>query len=107
MGEAILNFYNSKIKKQYKIAFISSFFISLMIHLYKFANTLPNRDSLYNYYSDQNVLQAGRWALSWACGISSYYDLPWVNGLMSCFFLALTVVVIVSLLKFSVWKKRK
>ena len=99
MGEAILNFYNSKIKKQYKIAFISSFFISLMIHLYKFANTLPNRDSLYNYYSDQNVLQAGRWALSWACGISSYYDLPWVNGLMSCFFLALTVVVIVSLLR--------
>lgn len=99
MGEAILNFYNSKIKKQYKFALISSFFISLMIHLYKFTNTLPNRDSLYNYYSDQNILEAGRWALSLACGISSYYDLPWVNGLMSCLFLALTVVVMVALLK--------
>ena len=99
MGKEIVEFYNSKVKKEYKVAFISSFIISMMIHLYKFTNTLPNHDSVYNYYSDQNVLGSGRWALSWACGISSYYDLPWINGLMSCLFLALTVVVIVALLK--------
>ena len=69
----------------------------LAVHLYKLTNTLPNHDSLYNYYSDQNVLGSGRWALSAACGISSYYDLPWVNGLFCCLFIALTVVVIVAL----------
>ncbi len=99
MGKEILEYYNSKVKKESKVAFISSFIVSLMIHLYKFTNTLPNHDSVYNYYSNQNVLGSGRWALSWACGISSYYDLPWINGLMSCLFLALTVVVIVALLK--------
>ena len=99
MGEGMLQFYQTKLRKEYKIAFISTFFIAMLIHLYKFTNTLPNHDSVYNYYSDQNVLGSGRWALSWACGISSYWDLPWINGLLSCVFIALTVVVIVALFK--------
>lgn len=99
MGENLLQFYRTKIKKEYKIAFGSTFCIVLLIHLYKFTNTLPNHDSVYNYYSSQNVLGSGRWALSLACGISSYFDLPWINGLLSCAFIALTVVVIVKLFK--------
>lgn len=97
MGEGILRFYQIKLKKEYKIAFTSAFLLTLLIHLYKFVNTLPNHDSVYNYYSDQNVLGSGRWALSLACGISSYFDLPWINGLLSCVFIALTIVVIVAL----------
>ncbi len=97
MGEEILQFYQTKLRKEYKIAFISTFFITMLIHLYKFTNTLLNHDSIYNYYSNQNVLGSGRWALSLACGISSYWDLPWINGLLSCVFIALTVVVIVAL----------
>lgn len=99
MGEEILQFYQTKFKKEYKVAFVSTFCITLLIHLYKFTNTLPNHDSVYNYYSDQNVLGSGRWALSLACGMSSYFDLPWINGLMSCVFIALTVVVIAALFK--------
>lgn len=99
MGEGLLQFYQTKVKKEYKIAFISTFFITLFVHMYKFTNTLPNHDSILNYYSDQNILGSGRWALSLACGISSYFDLPWVIGLLSCLFIALTVVVIVAVLK--------
>lgn len=99
MGLDLLSFLKNKVPKEQKIAFIGTFFISLLIHLYKFTNTLPNHDSLYNYYSDQNVLGSGRWALSIACGMTSYFDLPWVIGVFSCLFIALTVVVIVALLK--------
>lgn len=97
MGERLTLFFKEKLKREYKLAFVSSFLISLFIHFYKFTNYLPNHDSLYNYYSDQNVLGSGRWALSIACGISSYYDLPWVNGIVSCVFIALTVVIIAAL----------
>ena len=97
MGEGILRFYRTKIKAEYRIAFIATFFIALFIHLYKFTNTLPNHDSIYNYYSDQNVLGSGRWAVSLACGISSYWDLPWIIGLFSCVFISLTAIVIVML----------
>ena len=97
MGTEILNLFHKRIKKEYKLAFAATFLMALLIHFYKFVNTLPNHDSMYSFYSEQNVLGSGRWALSLACGISSYYDLPWVIGLISCCFIALTVVVIVAL----------
>ena len=99
MGEALVRFYQQKLKKEWKIAFFSTFIVSLLIHLYKFANTLPNHDSVYNYYSEQQALGSGRWALSTVSAISSYFDLPWINGLISCIFIALTVVVIVALFR--------
>ena len=99
MGYEIFNYYKYRIESKYKLAFFSTFVITLLIHLYKFTNTLPNHDSLLNYYSSQNMLSSGRWALSVACGISSYWDLPWVNGILSCFFIALTTVVLVELFK--------
>ena len=99
LGCNLLVYFKEKIPRNYKFAFFSTFLIGLLIHLYKFTNTLPNHDSLYNFYSDQNVLGSGRWALSLACGFSSYYDLPWVIGLFSIVFLALTVVVIVALFR--------
>ena len=98
MGEHVLKYYK-KIKKEYKISFFFTFFVSLLIHFYKFCNMLPNHDSVYNYYSDQSVIGSGRWALSLSCGISSYYDLPWVIGIISCIYLALTVVVITALFR--------
>lgn len=97
MGEDLLECFRSRVKKEYKLAFVTTFLIALLIHLYKFTNTLPNHDSVYNYYSDQNILGSGRWALSLACAASSYYDLPWVIGLLSCTVMALTVAVIVAL----------
>ena len=99
MGEELLRYYQTKLKKENKTAFFLTFITTLLIHLYKFANSLPNHDSVYSYYYDQNVLGSGRWALSLACGISTYWDLPWVIGLLSCVFIALTVVVIVALFK--------
>lgn len=88
-------------KKEYTFAFLSSFFIGLLVHIYKFTNYLPNHDSMYNFYSDQNVLGSGRWFLSIACGFSSYFDLPWINGLFSIIFIAATTVVIINIFKIS------
>lgn len=99
MGLELLDFFKFKVKKEYKIAFFTTFIITLLVHLYKFTNTLPNNDSIMNYYSNQNVLASGRWALSFVCGLSSYYDLPWIIGLFSCLFISLTVVVVVALFK--------
>lgn len=97
MGKGLLDFFKNKIKKEYKIAFFITFAITLLIHIYKFTNTLPNHDSVYNYYSNLNILGSGRWALSIFCGFSSYYDLPWIIGMLSCIFISLSVVFIVAI----------
>ena len=94
MGSEILTFYHEKVKKSWKTAFYSAFFMGLLVHIYKFTNLLPNADALYNFYSDQNMAASGRWFLSIACGFSSYFDLPWINGLLSLVFMGLTAAMV-------------
>lgn len=94
MGAELLTFYQEKIKNTWKLAFFSAFVLGLLIHIYKFTNLLPNADALYNFYSDQNMAASGRWFLSIACSFSSYFDLPWVNGILSLVFMGLTAAVV-------------
>lgn len=89
-----MRLYKEKVKFEWKMAFLSAFVIGLLVHMYKFTNTLLNQDSLFNFYNDQNIVGSGRWFLSIACGISSYFDLPWINGLLSVLYISLTAVVI-------------
>lgn len=99
MGENLVVFYKQRLRKEHKQAFFAAFFIGLLVHIYKFTNDLPNNDTVFNYFSYQNIVKSGRWALSPACAISSFFDLPWVIGCISCIYIALTVVVIVELFK--------
>lgn len=95
MGTGLIELYRRRVKRSWKIAFISAFFIGMLVHMYKFTNTLLNHDSLFNFYSDQNILGSGRWFLSFSCQFSSYFDLPWVIGVLSVFLISLTAVVVV------------
>lgn len=97
MGSELLKFYRENVKKSWKIAFLSVMILGLLTHLYKFTNYLPDRDSLLNIYHDQNIVASGRWLLSLSCGISSYFDLPMVIGVLSLIYIALTMVVITEL----------
>ena len=99
MGLGILEFLRQKVTKQQKTAFIGTFCFGLLIHLYIFSNYLPNRDAVLNFYTDQNMLISGRWALSLACGVSSYFNLPWIIGICSIFFIALTAVLVVTIFR--------
>lgn len=98
MGKEWIAFYRERVKPSWKIAFFSVILAGLLVHLYKFTNYLPDRDSLLNIYHDQNILASGRWLLSLACGISSYFDLPLVNGLLSLLYMGVTMVLITELL---------
>lgn len=94
MGTWIVQLYNNKIKREWKIAFYSAFFIGLVTHIYKFSNLLPNHDSLYNFYSSQNMVASGRWFLGIACSFSSYFDLPWVIGILSLVLMGITAAMV-------------
>lgn len=87
-----------KIKPSWITVFISVFVFGLLAHAYAFFNYIPNWDSVNNYYSPQNTVQLGRCFLTLACGISSYYDLSWVNGILSLCYIAVTAILISELL---------
>lgn len=98
MGDCFINQYK-KMNNESKIAFFTTIIFGLFVHLYKFTNTLLMHDSIYNFYSNQNVIGSGRWFLSVACSVSSYFDLPWVVGIMSLIIVAITSIVIIEVLE--------
>ena len=83
---------------QWKICFFSAIFTGLAAHLYKITNWLPNWDSLVFRYDAQNMTALGRWFLPVVCSFSSFYDLPFLNGLIAILFHALGAVCICRIL---------
>lgn len=90
---------NSKIKRQWRLAFFSAVVIGLLTHMPILVSDIPNHDGLANMYSDQNIVVSGRWFLTVACGFSSYYTLPWVIGLLSLLFLGVAAAALNELLE--------
>ncbi len=88
-----------KITPQGRAAFLSAFFLGLLIHLPIMLSDIPNHDGLSSMYFDQNMITSGRWFLTVACGFSSYFTIPWVIGLLGMLFLGGTALFLVDLLE--------
>ena len=88
---------------EWKVCFFSALLVGLIAHFYKITNWLPNWDSLVFRYDPQNMIGLGRWFLPVVCSFSSFYDLPFLNGLIAIVFHALSAVCICRI--FNVQKK--
>lgn len=86
------------IKKEWKIAFLTTVLLGLCIHMPMMIRDIPNHDGLDSMHFDQNMITSGRWFLTVACGISSYYTLPWLIGLLAVVYLGLAAAILVEFL---------
>ena len=82
------------IRREWVVCFVSAFVFGFIAHFYKFVNWLPNWDSIVFRYDAQDMAHLGRWFLGAACLPSTYYELPWLNSLLSMFYLALAAVCV-------------
>lgn len=101
--EQLLYLLKRHIKKEWLYAFLSAFCTGLLVHLFRLTNHLLTWDSVYNFHDSQNTIYLGRCFLTLSCGIGSYYDLQWINGLLSLIYLSLVCVCLAEL--FSLRKK--
>jgi len=95
--EQVLSRLSKRVKKEWVICFLASMTFGLLAHIFKLTNFLPNWDSLLNLYTDQDKISLGRCFLTYACSVSSYYDLPWLNGLLSLVYIAVSAVCVAEL----------
>lgn len=86
---------SEKIERKWILAFLTAFIFGLLVHFYRLANFLITWDSVYNFHASQNKPELGRIFLSVACGISSFYDIQWISGLLSIIYLSLITVLMV------------
>ena len=94
MPEQIIHKIKKSILHQWKVCFIFALVMGLCAHLYKITNWLPNWDGLVFRYDTQNMISLGRWFLGVVCAPSSFYDLPFIAGLMAIIFHGLGAVCI-------------
>ena len=83
MPEDLLHKVKMSIPAPWKSCFLSALILGFIAHFYKITNWLPNWDSLVFRYDPQNMIALGRWFLPVVCAPSSFYDLPWITGLLS------------------------
>ena len=93
------NFIKNRVKHEWKVAFAATFILGVLIHIPMMLSDIPNHDGLDSVHFDQNMITSGRWFLTVACGISSYFTLPWLIGLLSMVYLALAAVALVEFLE--------
>ncbi len=98
MPEKVLKKLGTHILPQWKVCFISALIVGIVAHLYKITNWLPNWDSLVFRYDSQNMISLGRWFLPVVCSFSSFYDLPFLNGIIAIVFHGLSAVCICKIL---------
>lgn len=81
------------------MAFFSAFVTGLSVHMPIMLRDIPNHDGLASMYFDQNMITSGRWFLTVACGVSSYYTLPWLIGLLAMLYIGITAALLTEFLE--------
>lgn len=85
------------ITSQKRSAFLATVIIGLLVHMVVMVSDWPNHDGLASMYFDQNMITSGRWFLTVACGISSYFTIPWIIGILGILYLGVTAMLIVDI----------
>ena len=88
-----------EIKAEWKLGFLATWVFGMLAHAYRFFNFLPTWDSMYNFTGTGATFYSGRCFLGFFSGLSSKYDMPWVNGALSLFYISIAVVMMVDLFR--------
>lgn len=97
MYEIKIGKYAIKIEQEWKMGFLATWILGLLAHAYRFFNYLPTWDSMYNFKGTGATFYSGRCFLGFFSGLSSEYDMPWVNGFFSLFYISIAVVLLIDL----------
>ena len=87
------------ISRPVKITFISTIIMGLVIHFFFLANMFPNLDTVTIYANLRWLVITGRWFAFVPGLLSGDYAMPWVNGLLSIFYIAISACLIVKCLR--------
>lgn len=82
---------------RFRIPFLASIFFGLLAYGFAITNKLINHDEAQSLFSKGGTVTSGRWGLGILDTIFPNYSMPWIYGLLTIFFVAVGVCVLVSL----------
>lgn len=87
-----------KIPKNIQKAFFYTLILELFTHFFILTNKLINHDDLEQLVSKMDYSSSGRWFLQYANLPSSYFSMPWVNGILILIYSSIITSIIVYVL---------
>lgn len=88
-----------RIPREQRLAFLSTVIIGFCCHLFIFTNSMCNNDNIRYLYVTFDKPELGRWLQTYFAGISSYFSLPVVNGLLAIIYTGLAAMVITAIFR--------
>ncbi len=92
-----------KIKPWHKQTFWSAFIVGILTHIYMLTNKLSFGDDIHNLFNVGATYSSGRWMLGLlgeaVDKIYGLYSLPWLNGLISIVFIAVSAAILADILE--------
>jgi len=82
-----------------KITFASSMALGLIVHLFMITNVLPNHDTVAMYDTLHWPIIQGRWFEFIPALLNDGYVMPWVNGLLALFYIAISACIVIKCLQ--------
>ncbi len=89
--------FRQRLTREQKTAFLAAFVTGFICHLFIFTNSMYNNDDIRYLYVTFDKPELGRWVQTYAGGISSYFSMPVVNGVLALFYGSITAMVLVSI----------
>ncbi len=78
----------------YRIPFFSAIVIGFLAHGFVFTNKYINHDEIYNLFGKGATVDSGRWGLGALDSIFPNYSMPWIYGILTVLFIAVSVCLI-------------
>ena len=94
-GESLLQ----RVPKHIRFTFLSALILGFLTHSYAFLNKFTNHDDLNQMFYAGYGAASGRWLLPPILRLDGNLSMPWLIGVLSLLFLALTACLTVSLLR--------
>lgn len=92
-----LSWFRNRLTPQQKTAFFSTVLTGFLCHLFILTNSMYNHDDIRYLYVDFDKPELGRWLQTYAAGITSYFSMPVVNGILALIYAGITSMVIVQM----------
>ena len=88
----------SKKAKENRVPLCAALIFGFLAHGFAFANKLVNHDEANALFSKGGSVVLGRWGLCFMDNLFPNVSMPWIYGILTIFFLAVAVCVLVHLL---------
>ena len=88
-----------RLVKSHRIPLFSALFFGFLAHAFAFTNKLVNHDEVQSLFSKGGTVILGRWGLGALDSVFPNVSMPWIYGVMTLFLLAVSVCILVRVLR--------